>query len=196
VAAVTYRQSPGDEERRKFAPDVHAVTTMPHLHRVGHDGFLYHASGKVTGMVDTNVDDFLIVTPASPEVNFSSVGLKVGEGDVDIQVYEDTTVSAAGSALTELNTNRNSSNTPGTVLTFGPTVTGVGTLIHTDWIPPTATGIGATPGGASTIGGKGEEWILKPSSNYMIRITNNSGATIAYQWEMAWYEPDYPSGEN
>ena len=191
MAETTFRGSPGDEERYKFAPDVHAVTTMPHVHRVGHDGFFFHASGKVSAMVDANVDDFLIVTPATPEVNFGSLSLKVGDGDVDVQFYEDTTTSDPGAALTELNVNRLSAITPGTVITFGPTVTGVGTLLHTDWVPPTGTGIGQTANGSFSGGGKGEEWILKASTQYMIRITNNSGATLDYAWEMSWYEPDY-----
>ena len=191
MAKVTFREHVADEEGYKFAPDVHAVTTMPHEHRVAHDGFFFHASGKVTGMIDTNVDDFLIVTPAAPEVNFASVHLSLGKGDVDIQVYEDSTTSAAGSALPVLNVNRNSTITPGTVLTFGPTVTGIGTLVHTEWAPPTAAGIGQTASGIDSAGGKGEEWILKPSAKYIIRLTNNSGETISYQWDMSWYEPDY-----
>ena len=66
-----FRSSPADEEKYKFSPTFHAVTAMSLLERVGDDGFIFHASGKVTGMVDANVDDFLLVTPASPEVHLT-----------------------------------------------------------------------------------------------------------------------------
>jgi hypothetical protein len=194
MADVSYRGSPGDEERRKFSPTFHAVTVLDSVDRAADDGFVYHASGKVTGMIDANVDDFLLVTPAAPEVHLFRASLSLGRGDIDILVYEGTATSADGAALTELNINRTSSNTPGAVLTFGPTVTGVGTLIHTDWVPPTAAGIGATAAGVVD-SGTGEEWMLLPSTKYLIRITNNSGATIDYRWEFAWMEPDYPAGE-
>ncbi len=190
MAETVFRKNVGDEERRKFDHDVHAVTVIPHVHRMGHDGFTYHASGKVAGMIDANVDDFLLVTPAAPEIHLQRFRLTVGRGDIDVLVYEGTTTSADGSALAELNTNRNSANTPGGVLTFAPTVTDEGALIHTGWIAPTATGTGLSSEGITSDTG-GEEWLLAPSTKYLFRITNNSGATIDYRWEYLWYEPDY-----
>lgn len=190
MANVTFKDNPYEEEEHKFAPDIPAVTVMPHLHRVGHDGFLFHSSGKVTGMIAANVDDYLLVTPAALEVNFSRLRLATERGDIDIQLYEGTTTSADGSAETVMNTNRGSTITPTAVLTSAPTVSGVGTLVHTGWIPPTAVGVGQSSEGITT-DTSGEEWILAPSTKYLIRITNNSGATIDYRWEILWYEPDY-----
>lgn len=182
--------NPGDEEGRKFDQFVHAVTTIDSLHRMTHDGFVYHASGKVTGMIADNVDDFLITTPALSFPHFQRLQITTGRGDIDMLVYEGATTSADGAAITVLNVNRNSANTPNAVFTSGPTVTDVGTLIHTQWTPPTATGVGQSPSG---IVGEtnGEEWILAPSTKYLIRITNNSGATIDYRYEMLWYEVGY-----
>jgi len=188
--ADNFRGSPGYEEQRKFDPHAHAVTVIQGLHRMTHDGFVYHASGKVTGMVDANVDDFLIAVPAGTFPHFQRLQVTAGRGDIDIQVYEGTTTSADGAAITTFNVNRNSLNTPSSVVTFGPTVSVAGPLIHTQWIQPTATGVGQSPSG---IVGEtnGEEWVLKPSTKYLVRITNNSGATIAYRYELLFYEIDY-----
>ena len=187
--ADNFRKSPGDEEGYKFAPDIHAVTTMEHLHRMGHDGFLFHSSGKVTGMVDANVDEFLLVT-STLEVNFSRFRLAFERGDIDVEMYEGTTASADGTPQTVFPTNRNATSSSAAVLNFAPTVTVDGTLIHTGWLPPTAVGVGQSSEGVTT-DTSGEEWILKPSTKYLIRLTNNSGATLSYRWEFLWYEPNY-----
>ena len=39
--------------------------------------------------------------------------------------------------------------------------------------------------------GQGSEWILKPETPWLIRLTNNSGATIDWSYEFSWYEISY-----
>jgi len=189
--ADNFREHYADEMQRAMDPEIHALTTIDSRHRMVHDGFVYHTSGKVTGMVNANVDEFLLVT-GSVAPHIVKLGFSLGRGDVDILAFEDTTVSANGAELTEVyNTARTSVNTPTMILYSGPTVTGDGTKIHTSWVPPTATGTGLSAAGALVGDTAGEEWELKPNSNYMIRITNNSGSTIAYQYELLWYEVAY-----
>jgi hypothetical protein len=179
-----------EEELRKFDPFAHAVTVIQEQHRMGHDGFMFHSSGKVTGMIDANVDDFLLAVPAATFPHLQRIRFTFGAGDIDLQSYEGTTTSADGAAQSVLNTNRNSANTPDTVLTIGPTVSTPGTLVHTAWAAPTATGTGLSAEGAGAVEA-GEEWVLTPSTKYLFRITNNSGATIDYRWEFLWYEVGY-----
>jgi len=169
-----------------------AQVVLSEEHHMTHEGFMYHASGKVTGMVDSNVDDFLLVTPAGNYPHMQRLRFDFGAGDIDVQSYEDVTTSADGSSLSSsiVNTNRDSANTPNLTLFSGPTVTDIGTLLHTTWAPPTATGNGQSANGISQIEA-GEEWILKPSTKYLVRITNNSGATISYRWELLFYEIGY-----
>jgi hypothetical protein len=191
--ADNFRESFHDEEHRKFDPLAHAVTTIEELHRLGHDGFVYHTSGKVTGMIDTDVDDFLLVTAAGNFPHFQRLRFSFGRGDIDIQVYEATTTSALGTEITAVfNTNRNSANTPALKLYTGPTVTSAGTLVHTTWLVPTPTSTGTSKAVGIVGETNGEEWILAPSTKYLIRITNNSGATVSYSYEALWYELDYP----
>jgi hypothetical protein len=167
-----------------------AQVVIEELHHMVHEGFLYHSSGKVTGMVDTNVDDFLFVTAANNYPHLQSLTFSFGAGDIDLLVYEGSTASADGTPEIIFNTNRNSVLTPNMVFNSAPTITGVGTLVHTGWAVPTAAGVGHTESGITTEG-TGEEWLLKPSTKYLVRITNNSGATINYRWELLFYEIGY-----
>jgi len=192
MARARFRKNTQIMEGRAYDPFAHALTTIDELHRLNHDGMVYHASGKVTGMIDANVDDFLITVPAGTFPHIQNFKVTAGRGDIDVVAYEGTTTSADGSAVDSFNTNRNSSNTPDVVLTSAPTVTDVGTLVHTTWLAPTSTGTGLSANGF--VGeGPGEEWVLAPSTKYLVRITNNSGATIAYRYEFLWYEIAYDS---
>ena len=176
--------------QNSYDDEVHSLSVIEEIHRMNHAGFMFHSSGKVTGMIADNVDDFLLVT-GDLEVHLQSMNFNFGRGDIDVLAYEDTVTSNDGTPITTLfNTNRNSANTPLMTLFSAPTVTGVGTLIHTTWVVPTATGVGQSPAGITT-DGNGEEWELKPNSKYMVRITNSSGATIDYRWELRWYEPNF-----
>ena len=188
--ADNFREHYADEMQRALDPYAHALTTIDTLHRLTHDGFVYHVSNKVTGMANGNVDDYLISIPAGVFPHFQRLQITAGEGNVDMLVYEGTTTSADGTVEGSLNVNRNSTNTASSVLTIAPTVTDEGTLIHTQWVPPSASGVGQSPQGV--IGEtNGEEWVMKPSTKYLIRITNNSGSTIDYRYELLWYEIGY-----
>jgi hypothetical protein len=186
---MAFRRSPKDEEDRKFDQFAHALTVIQEQHRVSHDGFMYHASGKVLALGNGATQDFLMAVPAGTFPHLQRFSLNTGRGDIDVLVYEATTTSADGSANGEMNVNRNSSNTPDNVLTLGPTVTGVGTLIHTNWIPPTGSGVGSAAGVLDVQ--LGEEWILKPSTKYLFRVTNESGGAIDLRYEFVWYELNY-----
>ena len=176
--------------REAYDPFAKALTVTDSMHRAAHDGFVYHTSGKVLAMIADEVDDFLIDVPAFTFPHFQRFRVIVGRGDIDMVVYEDTLTSNDGTDVGCQNTNRNADCVSGSTIYSSPTITDVGTLIHTAWIPPTSAGQGVS--GATGIAGEtnGEEWILKPSTKYLIRMTNNSGATIDYSYEILWYELD------
>jgi hypothetical protein len=157
----------------------------PHL--LTHEGKMFHVTSKITGLVDTASADILIKVPASTHPHFQRTRTNVGAGDVDIISYEGSTVSADGTPLSVHNTNRNSILTPVTEIYSAPTVTGLGTEIHTLWIPPTGVGIGQSQIGLAGAEA-GEEWILKPNTNYIHRVTNESGSTISVWFEFLFYE--------
>jgi len=181
------RKGIAHETQHAFDLYANAYTVIQEPHRMSHDGFVFHSSGKNTGLANAATADFLMSVPAGVYPHVQRVRLDLEDGDVDLAMYEGVTTSADGGVITPFNTNRNSSNTSGAILTGTPTVTDLGTLFHRHWIPPTATGVGAKAG-IMDINAFGEEWLLAPSTKYLFRITNNSGGTIDYRWEFVWYE--------
>ena len=167
-----------------------ANTVIDAFHRNIHEGFVYTTTGKQTALTNGSSVEFLIDVPALTWPHIQSMRLNFGRGDIDFVIYEGPTVSANGSELTYQNVNRNSSNTPDLNLYSGPTTSADGTLIYTLWIPPTGTGTGQSGNGISD-SGQGNEWVLAPSTQYLARITNNSGATIDWSYEFTWYELDF-----
>ena len=170
-------------------PYVHALTVIQEPHRMAHDGMMFNITGKRTGLVTTGTHEMVFQTgDCYPHLNKQRIS--VGAGDITIQGYEGATFSSAGTPLVPQNSNRNSSNTPCMAVSYTPTLTTDGVLIHTTWVPPTASGVGQTQSGMANVDA-GEEWILKPNTNYLFRITNSSGSTIDLSFDLLWYEASY-----
>lgn len=178
------------EEQLKFDPFTHAVTTIAQQHRLLHDGFFFVTSGKQTAWATATSKLFLLRVPALVFPHVQTMKLSFGRGDIDFEAFEGATVSATGTALPLQNPNRNSTNTPDLELYAEPTVTDDGTSIFTLWTPPTAAGVGQSANGVEGVG-QGSEWILKAGTDYIVRMTNNSGALIDWSYEFAWYEVGY-----
>ena len=180
----------GDKDQDQAQVDdlTPSLVTLSEEHWMSHKGFMYAITGKETGLLNAGVEEFIISVPANSYPHIQRLTLGFGRGDVDVETYEGTITSADGTEMTNVqNTNRNSPNTPDITLYSGPTITDDGTLIHSAWAPPTATGTGQSANGA-TGSVTGEEWVLKPNTKYLVRITNNSGATIDWTYAFLWYE--------
>lgn len=107
-------------------------------------------------------------------------------------LYEDTTFSAAGTAVTMSNHNRASAKSFSGTVTHTPTVTGVGTQLNsTSYLHGGASGPGgsASPNGAS-FDGFTTEFILDLSTNYLFRITNISAGAARISARMDCYQPN------
>jgi len=180
----------GNGYSREFTYDqfVPATTVIDGSHRMVHDGYFFQTSGKQTGFINGADKHFFINVPARCYPHIQTMVLNFGRGDIDFVAFENPTVSAVGTPITAMNVNRGSDNTPDLELYAEPTVTDDGTNIFTLWAPPTGTGTGQSANGIAGVGQAGE-WLLKPSNTYLIRLTNNSGATIDWSYEFSWYEP-------
>ena len=189
MARDTWRPSNADEELRSWDRYVHARTVMDHEHRMVHEGFAFHCVDRIASLGNGASLDWLISVPAGTFPHMTSFQFQLEAGDCDVETYEGVTTSANGTLLTRHNRNRNSPITPGTVMYGGPTITDIGTLIHDRYIPPTGGGVGSSAGTLSP--NFGEEWILKPATKYVVRLTNNSGGAIQVAGEALWYEPGY-----
>jgi hypothetical protein len=154
-----------------------------------HDGMFFHATNRIVGLANGASHDVLTAIPAAVFPHIRADLYTFEDTPVDIKTYEGTTTSADGTVIPVFNRNRNSANTPGLVLTHSPTVTDVGTLIHDRLVPSAGAGVGQKHGSISA--GFGEEWVFKPSTKYLVRLTNNAGAAIDITYELFWYEINY-----
>lgn len=181
-----FRKDPVDERYRQYDPLVHALTVIQEQHRLIHDGMMFHATGQAADVATpAGTYEILLDIPAGVYPHIQKVLWHIQGAPAELKVFEGTTTSASGGAVTEHNTNRNSANAAGMIVTTEPTVTGDGTLIHERYIPTSGKDVGQVAGTLF------EEWIFKPSTKYLIRLTNNSGAVCDLSWEIQWYEVGY-----
>lgn len=101
-----------------------------------------------------------------------------------IEVLEGSTYSAGGVSKTIFNNNRSSANVSSCTATHTPTVNVAGTVIYTELIPG--------GNGGNSIGGSGhgfmEQFVLAPSTDYLIRVTNNGSGSENIGVIVSYYE--------
>lgn len=177
-------------------PYAHAVTVIDEEHRLVHDGMVFDCDHYSASIANGASLDVHLKVPAGCYPHLRALGFAVSDGPCMFYFYEAPTLSADGTELTPRNHNRNSTNTPQMQVFHTPTVTGVGTLLHQRFVPDMG-GVGANlVGVVGSTAGSAQEFVLKPSTSYIIRMTNNSGAAIAAAGECLWYEPSYQDQEN
>ncbi len=184
-----FRQDPHSELTRSYDKYAHAVTAITEEHRLIHDGMGFTMTYKAAAVADEASSDILLVVPAGCYPHLRKFVTNATGGPLDAFLYEGTTASADGTALVETNNNRNSATTANMVVTHTPTVDPVGTQIDYALLP-TLTAIGSNVGGVKGPD-IGEEWVLKPSTKYLLRVTNNSGGAVDVGWHLFWYELSY-----
>lgn len=160
-----------------------AVRTLDTSHAHIHVGEGYTLAERVSIANVGGTFEYLLVNPTSNFPHFRSITVASDGGPFDIDFYEDTTVSANGTLITNYNNKRSSSNTSNLLTYYTPTITADGTLLEPVLVPGTKQ-TGSFGSEAS------EEWNLKDNTNYMIRITNNTvgAGTSRFTLNMFWYE--------
>lgn len=158
------------------------TTVIDYPHQKTHEGRYFSGGYYDSSVANNGTLDILIQSSSSQYMHtkFSAVS----SGNATVQIYEGTTVSAAGTGVTMTNHNRASSKVFSGTVTHTPTVTGVGTQVN---------GTGFIAGGPG--GGEGgdfdfsNEFILNISTNYLFRITNVSGSSAKISASIQGYEP-------
>jgi hypothetical protein len=164
-----------------------AAVTMGEVHANIHRGIFFSGGYGAEGIADDGTLILLVQTGASQSAHLRYAGS--AGGDHRVEFFEDTTVSAAGTAIACSNRNRFSSNVCAATVTHTPTVTGVGTELINSILPGgTAVGQGQTTPGSSATGFS--EWVLKHNTIYMLRITNLAGTAQPLSASVDFYEPD------
>lgn len=102
-------------------------------------------------------------------------------GDAEFYVYESPTTSG-GTSLTIHRRNRNLTTTSSGAAVVAPTVSSVGTEIYGEFI---SSGVGGTGAGG---GGYTYEYVLKPLTTYLFRLTNVNAKPHMAELLIEWYE--------
>lgn len=142
-------------------------------------GGYYNASVAGGGAID------LLIQSSATEDTHVRFHLMTG-GDATSQLYEGTTFSAAGTAVTISNHNRQSAKVFSGTVTHTPTVTDVGSQLNgTQFVPG--------GGGGNAVGGEMpgflNEFILAASTTYLLRVTNITGNNQAMAVHFECYQP-------
>jgi hypothetical protein len=153
-------------------------------HQRNHDGrayFAYKIAPDLEPLAANASIDIVLASPSGvfPHITVDALCL----GDAELYIYEGTSTTG-GTAFTPINRNRNYavSNQSQVAMVINPTVTSVGTEIDAQLIPG---GAGKKSGGG-TAGSL--EYVLKPLTNYLFRLTNVNGTAHAADLTLEWYE--------
>jgi hypothetical protein len=129
--------------------------------------------------VDTAAPKYWRITTAAGKCTFASIQIGVSGAGL-IELYENPTLDAAGTAITVHNKNRNSANLPLVTFYYDTTTTADGTLL-------VETYVGSGTGGPIKLGGDHEiGYALKANEDYIIKYTpaaNDQSASIWIEFE-------------
>jgi len=152
---------------------------IPFDHHQIHEGEAWHYDNYIANLASAATYDIVFTVPnitipagiaaveRCPHLRF-----EVKANDLaTVFLYEAPTVTGGtGSAGAWTNFERNGTYTAKTTILLAPTVTGVGTLIDSEYF--IAAAVGLSGGGGS--GGSTEEFILKNNTKYLYRITSGA----------------------
>jgi hypothetical protein len=157
------------------------LVAMGEVHAHIHKGTFFPAGLASAALAGSASLELFVITPASGthHVRFAAT---VG-GESRAALFEATTVSANGAAITPQNRNRLSGNSASGQYFSAPTVTADGTPLFDGFISG-GSGGNAIGGNAASF----EEWILAQSTSYLVRVTNVTAQPIVAALQMDFYD--------
>jgi hypothetical protein len=179
--ALTHKNNAG--QQIISGADAPAITIDVN-HQRNHDGRAFYAYKIAPDSAPLAAGASINIVLASPSGVYPHVTLDaMSVGDAEMYIYEGTSTTG-GTAFTPVNRNRNFavSNPSQVAMVVNPTVNSVGTEIDALIIPG---GSGKKASGGS---GGSLEFVLKPLTNYLFRLTNVNSAAHAAYLTLEWYE--------
>lgn len=153
-------------------------------HQRNHDGRAFFAYKLYPDSAPLSANANIDIAMAAPAGVFPHITIDaLCLGDAELYVYEGSTTSG-GTPFTPINRNRNYTltNESQVAMVIAPTVSAVGTELDAQII---AGGAGKKSGGG-TAGSL--EYVLKPLTTYLFRLTNVNGTAHAAHLALEWYE--------
>ncbi len=176
-------------------PLVKSIPTTDTYNHLGHEGKVIIHSDRPDAVADGANFDILICIPAGNaarqvHMRYSYHGKADAGGtglDIDVILYEGTTVSAVGDVEAIASTNDAVVKSTGVLMWSDPTVTNVGNFKTAGFIV----------GEKKSAGSKEQavpEWVLAPDGDnlryYLMRATNNSGTTVDINNAIFFYDSE------
>ena len=162
-----------------------ALTTINHEHHEVHSGNHFELNG-VVDLANGAVRDIQIITPNTTKWMHLTIHIST-ESETEFYLYEDVSISVAGTAITEYNSNRNS-DTAATGVLAQIDNTSVATanidtvVVDAEELRHHTIGAGKDAGSLS----RGQEIILMQNTDYSVRFVANTAGFVNYT--LSWYE--------
>jgi len=151
-------------------------------HQRNHDGRAW-VSWKIyplsAPLVAGTSCDIMLASAAGVRIHLGIDAVLAGDGE--LYLYENAT-STGGTPFTPINRNRNYTTSSNVAMVINPTVNTTGTLIDAQFL---AGGVGKKAGGG---GASSLEYVLKPLTNYLVRLSNTNGTDHPGHLALEWYE--------
>ena len=181
LVTLTHKNNAGDQV---IAGADAPVIMVDVNHQRNHDGRAYYAykiAPDTAPLAAGATIDIVLASPSGVYPHVTVHGMCLG--DAELYIYE-STVTTGGTAFTPINRNRNYSvsNPSQVAMVINPTVTSVGTELDAQIIPG-GSGKKSTGASAGSL-----EYVLKPLTNYLFRLTNVNGTAHAAYLTLEWYE--------
>jgi hypothetical protein len=155
-----------------------ALIGITYAHHEIHSGSHFF-TGNFTTLANAAVYDILFVTADTNK--YAHMIFEIGtQGESMFSYYEGVTASTNGTALVTYDRNRTTDNAANTLFFHTPTVTDLGVVIGAGIF-----GSGNKAGGSTR---DSSEFVLKPNTKYLMRVTNNTAQDNWYDWFFDWYE--------
>lgn len=158
------------------------LITVAVNHQRLHEGaafFIYENIFNGSQLLD-NASINIVIASASGVPMHMTIGAFCG-GDAELYLYEGTTATGGTNKVAQ-NRNRTSLKTSSTAALLDPTISVLGTELFAELLP------GGVKKAAAGGGAEALEYILAPLTNYLIRMTNISGASQNATLTLEWYE--------
>lgn len=181
LTTLTHKSNAGDQVISGADAPVIVVDVN---HQRNHDGrafYAYKIAPDSAPLAANASIDIVLASPSNVFPHMTIDGLCLG--DAELYAYESPTTTG-GTSFTPINRNRNyaDSNPSQVAMVINPTVTSVGTELDAQIIPGGA-GKKSSGGTAGSL-----EYVLKPLTNYLFRLTNVNGTSHAAYLTLEWYE--------
>lgn len=181
LTTLTHKSNAGDQViSGADAP----VITVEVNHQRNHDGrafFAYKIAPDTAPLAADASIDIVLASPLGVYPHLTMEGMCAG--NAELYFYEGASTTG-GTPFTPVNRNRNYtvSNPSQIAMVINPTVTSVGTELDAQIIP----GGGGKKAGGGNAGSL--EYVLKPLTNYLFRLTNINGTAHTACLTLEWYE--------